>query len=133
MRLVLTMAALLVSAVAWGRGSPPPGALHESPASLSAEAPRQADWKWLAGDETSPGVWVTHPPMEFALDVLGVEALQRCASAIERGNAACAVQLAPCQRLVLPRSGELRLELDPVCVARQAPGARMRILDDSST
>lgn len=134
MRIPFILAAVLISTVAWARGSQPGLAPRPLPPLPEPEVEEKTDWEWLAGDEVAPGVWVTHPPMDFALDVLGVEALQRCASAIERGHEACAVQLAPCQRLVLPRDGELRLEMDPVCVARQAPGSRMRILDrDSST
>lgn len=132
MRTPLILAAVLVSAVAWARGSQP-GMQPLAPLP-QPEVEQEHDWEWLAGDEVKPGVWVTRPPMDFALDVLGIEALQRCASAIERGSAACAVQLAPCQRLVLPRDGDLRLELDPVCVASQAPGSRMRFVErDPST
>lgn len=95
---------------------------HARPA---LETPPTADsgdgWHWVEPlGRAQPGVWVSHPPVELAVDLLGVDAVQKCVEALgrpssRRAELACAVEVAPCQRLVLPTTGPLRLELDTAC------------------
>lgn len=125
MRLLILAVACVLSANAHARGSK---AEEAAPApSLEQVIPKSSDWQWLPTDGVAPGLWVTHPPLEFAIDVLGVDSMQVCAVALENGTVACALQLSPCQRLVLPKAGKLRLELDGACMARQTTGVRLQL------
>lgn len=136
MRTLVITLACLVAVDAWGHGREPeplPPLEDEVKPPLQLAKPLSTDWQWLATDGVRPDLWVTHPPLEFAVDVLGVDALQRCALALEDGKAACALQLSPCQRLVLPNSGRLRLELDSACMAQQARGVRLQLVTPEDT